>query len=345
MGPVYNMADFQEFLGALVERYDGDGHNDAPGSPTVRYWEIYNEPDNANEWGAQHGGYSIFGNRGAEYAALLDAIYPVMKAASPRAQVVFGGVAHDNFEFEGGAFDAEFVDDVLANCAGTCFDVMNFHYFPAYRARWEPYGKDVIGKTNFLRQKMLTYGFDRPLMCTETAWPEASVWGSPILQNRYVVASFVRGLAADLVVQSWYAWKDVDSSMPGILTNDLDPKPAYFVYQTASEQLDGATYIRAMTSAETGDVNVEGHSLAVPVAGGLERRDVVWFDCPSYVNAYGFPADCTGASRTMTVPASAVVVTDMFGVSSEVKDGDDGRADGLVTLTITPDPIYIDYSP
>ena len=41
--------DFSEFIGALVERYDGDGLNDAPGSPVIDYWEFYNEPDNSSD--------------------------------------------------------------------------------------------------------------------------------------------------------------------------------------------------------------------------------------------------------------------------------------------------------
>jgi hypothetical protein len=346
MGPVDDIADLQEFIGALVERYDGDGDNDAPGSPEARYLEIYNEPDNATEYRAAQGGYSYFGNRGADYAALLDAIYPVIKAASPKTRVVFGGIGHDNFEFEGGGFDAEFVDDVLSSCVGPCFDVMNFHYFPFYRSRWEPYGKDVIGKLNYLRQKLLTHGFDRPFMCTETSWPEASFWGSPTLQPRYVVAAYVRGLAADLELQSWYAWKDVDSSMPGILREEgakLEPKAAYHTYQTLVDQLGEAIFVRAFTPAETGDADVEGYNFAVPVPGGMERRDVYWLDCPSYRSSP--PQDCSPASRTMTLSANAVRVIDMFGNSSVVHDNDDARADGRVSLNITPDPIYVDFSP
>ncbi|MER3513885.1 MAG: hypothetical protein C4310_05410, partial [Chloroflexota bacterium] len=37
-GPVTNTRDLVEFMSALVERYDGDGLDDAPGSPVVRYW-------------------------------------------------------------------------------------------------------------------------------------------------------------------------------------------------------------------------------------------------------------------------------------------------------------------
>ena len=45
-GPVYDYGTLSEFMAAAVERYDGDGVADAPGSPIIRFWEMYNEPDN-----------------------------------------------------------------------------------------------------------------------------------------------------------------------------------------------------------------------------------------------------------------------------------------------------------
>jgi virginiamycin B lyase len=343
MGPVTDVADLQEFMGALVERYDGDGINDAPGSPVVRYWEIYNEPDSTNEDAAAGGGYALFGYNGAGYAELLDAIYPVVKAASPQAQVVFGGVAHDNFDYEGGGFDPDFVDDVLSHCTGPCFDVMNFHYFPFYRFRWETYGKDVIGKANYFRSKLASYGFGRPLMCTETTWPSASSWGSAALQSRYVIAAYVRGMAAGLMVQNWYAWKDTDSSLPGLLDGLLQPKPAYHVYQTLTEQLDPAIFERALTTAETGHRDIEGYVFSVLGSGGWERRDALWLDCPSLQLAP--PQGCPGASQVMSITANTVRVTDKYGASAVVEDSHDGLRDGRVTLTITPSPVFIDYTP
>ena len=250
MGPVTDLADLQEFMGALVERFDGDGYEDAPGSPPVRYWEIYNEPDAIDESAAATGGYALFGYNGAGYAELLDAIYPVVKAASSQAQIVLGGVAHDNFDYEGGGFDDNFMDDVLSNCTTPCFDVMNFHYFPYYRFRWEAYGRDVIGKANYFRSKLAGHGFDRSLMCTETTWPAASTWGSQALQSRYAAIAYVRGMAAGLVVQNWYAWRDVDSSLPGLLDNELQPKPAYYAYQAMTTQLGQARYVRPLSKEE-----------------------------------------------------------------------------------------------
>jgi len=343
MGPVTNLADLQEFMSALVERYDGDRIGDAPGSPVVRYWEIYNEPDLADEHRARRGGYGYFGYNGAEYAALLDAIYPVIKEASSRAQVVFGGLSSDNFDFEGGPTDPNFVDDVLSNCTSPCFDVMNFHYFPYYRFRWETYGTDVIGKAEYLRSKMADHGLDRPVMCTETTWYKATTWGSESLQTRYVIAVAARGMAADLIVTNWFAWKDVDSGLPGLLDADLQPKPAYFVFQTLTEQLGQATFRRPLSIAETGQVDIEGYVFSVPGSSGQERRDVVWLDCDSLLSAP--PQDCPGESRMMTVRADVVRVTSKFGGLRMFEDTDDGLADGLVTLTITPDPIFIDYTP
>ena len=40
-----SMFQFKQYFREVVERYDGDGYKDAPGSPVVTYWEMYNEPD------------------------------------------------------------------------------------------------------------------------------------------------------------------------------------------------------------------------------------------------------------------------------------------------------------
>lgn len=344
MGPVYDLVDIQQFMGALVERFDGDGIADAPGSPIVRYWEIYNEPDNTDPFLAELGFLGFFGYQGHKYGALLDAIYPIVKAASPKAQVVFGGVASDNFDYNGGVFDPDFTDWALDACKGPCFDVMNFHYYPLYRHRWERYGRDVIGKAQFFWDKMVHFGFERPMMCTETTWPMTSYWGSEAMQSRYVVASTVRGMAAGLLVQNWYAWRDMDASLPGLLDESYTPKKAYYVYQVLTEQLGRGRYRRPLVPVETGGGNIEGYVFDVPTSEGQKRVDVIWLDCPQYRQSP--PQDCpAGAEQVMYVQASSVRVTGMLGSWSTVDDASDGVEDGLVRLTIKADPIYVEHDP
>lgn len=338
MGPVTNTADLVEFVGALVERYDGDGASDAPGSPRVRYFELYNEPDNTDVHHARHGGWGYWGHNGAGYAALLQALYPVVKAASPNAQLVLGGLALDWFEEDGGPFDSHFLDDVLAACRGrACFDVMNFHYYPPFRLEWEPYGVDIIGKATYVRQKLAEYGFGNvPVICTETSWVSSTGWGSDELQSRYVVKGYVRGIAAGLPIIFWYQYSDgSDVTLPGLTSATLQPKPSYWAYWWMTRMLGGAVYQRPLTLAETASDQIEGY--VFQKCGG--RLDVVWTEDGTFYNADDDPA------LPLTVSAHRLRVVDKLGNETWLYDADDGRADGRITVLVGGSPLYLEYRP
>ncbi len=338
MGPVTNTADLVEFVGALVERYDGDGVSDAPGSPQARYFELYNEPDNADPIHASTGGWGYWGHNGAGYAALLQTLYPVVRAASPQASLVFGGLALDWFEDQGGPFDRQFLDDVLAACQGqNCFDVMNFHYYPAFRDFWEPYGTDIIGKANYVRQKLTAYGFTSvPVICTETSWGSSVEWGGQEPQSRYVVKGYVRGMAAGLDIIVWYKIDDQgESFLPGLLDDSLQPKPAYWAYQTMTGMLEDASYERALTIAETGSEQIEGYVFRVYG----QRIDVVWLEDDTPYNGDDDPM------LPLTVQAQTLRVTDKHGNATWLNDGDDGTVDGRITIQVSGSPLYLEYNP
>ena len=330
-GPVTNTADLQEFVGAAVARY-----------PQVTYWEFYNEPD----------GKKSFGLNGAGYAAVLQAIYPAVKSANPDAKVVLGGLALDWFMQDGGGgpFDKDFLPTVLSHCASPCFDVANFHYYPAFRPVWEPYGHDIIGKATYVRQVLTAYGYNRPVINTEVGWPSASTWGSPELEARYVPKAYVRGFAAGLPVVSWYALVDTDSSNPGLLGPGLTPRSAFTAYKTLTFLLVGARYVRAIPPSETGSARIEGYEFSVPGLGGRKRVDAYWYDCPSmsdsslYVN--GLPVDCS-TTAPLTVNAAQIAQIDKLGAKVILNDGNDGWLDGWVNIPggVGSSPIYIDYAP
>ncbi len=315
-GPVTNTADLQEFVGAVVARY-----------PSIRYWEIYNEPDSLQR----------FGTKGSAYAALLANLYPLIKSANPSAQVVMGGLGMDWFIDQGGPFDRNFLTDTLKNCTGTCFDVANFHYYPFYRGTWESYGRDIIGKAKFVSQTLVAHHFVRPLFATETGWPTGSDWGGVELAARFVPKSFARALAAGLSATVWFSMLDADSSDPGLIDDYNTPRPSYIAFQVLTSLMNGAKYLGVASVSDP----LEGYQfLAFD-----KRLDLYWYDCP-LVKAPppGGPVDCSNTA-TLKVSASRVGVIDKLGVQSIKNDGDDGVVDGKITLTVGSSPIYIDYNP
>jgi hypothetical protein len=296
---------------------------------------MYNEPDSIVR----------YGGKGIAYAAMLKAVYPAIKAANPSAQVVLGGIALDWFLDEGGYFDRDFFEDVLANCeAANCFDVANLHYYSFFRFHWEVYGRDIIGKANYVRQRLASHHYSQPVMVTESNWPSGSAWGSPELAARYVPKVFARGLAANLRAVIWFAMLDAIPDAPGLLDSTsvpgaLIPRPSYDAFRVANQMFDGVTYMRTLT--QTGDSSpIEGYQFKT---NENNRRDVYWYECPSMVGLTP-PQDCDGVAP-LHIKATQVTKTDKFGNSTIVLDEDDGYRDGVITLGVLSSPIYIDYAP
>jgi virginiamycin B lyase len=332
-GPVYpeHMDDFLEFVGALVERYDGDGIADAPGSPVVNYWEFYNEQDNGSVLLAEYG-YGYWGHNGAGYADLLRQAWPVVKAANPKARVLNGGIAYERFEETGeGPYVLQFLDDFLAAGGGDYIDIFNFHYYPDFANRWTRFGQGVIGKAAYLRNKLAEYGVTKPVVCTELGThSDASRGGSDELQSRYVVQGFVRSMAADLDITIWFMLRDYVEGFPfffGLLDVAYAPKPAYDAFSTLTNQLSGARYVRALTVGETGTTAVEGYVFEL-------RGQVIYV---AWTN--------DGWAHTMTITASKVEQVDKYGVSKAITDSADGVADSKIAVDVRPSPAYFRIEP
>ena len=313
-------AAFVGFVGELVERYDGDGRLDAPGSPIVDYWEFYNEPDNGDELAAQYGG-SIWGDHGAEYARLLCDAYPAIKLASPNAKIVLGGLAYDYFEEEGGVFVRRFLDDVLVAGGGRCLDFMNFHYYPFFESRWMPYGPGLSGKANYLRSKLASYGFGSlPFVITEAghhsnAYPEQP--STPEIQSAYVVKLFTQAISSNIQTMIWFSWYDLSGywAATGLLTTSLEPKPSYTAFRVARNKLGASQFQRRLTTAEVGSSDVEAY---------LFRKSnpiyVVWVD-----GAAVRQVKCQAVRPELAIPS--IQRSPIFWMQMM------GETDGMITVT------------
>ncbi len=323
------IVDFVEFVAAVVERYDGDGVDDAPGSPVVNYWELYNEPDRDVRWG----------HYGAEYANMLSQVYPAIKQANPNAVVLMGGLAYDWFEEDGGPFNRYFIDDVLAAGGGDYFDVMNFHYYPPFMGNWSSFGSGLIGKNNYLRAELAKYNVEKPVAVTETGWDvhwrsdiddyqilypfikESGLTGEE-LQNRFVVRTFSRAVAADIKITNWFVFNDISPFYSGFVYSNFDKRPSFGVFQNVVAQLGQAQYTRTLTASELGSANAEGYAFA----RCQTQIYVVW--------------TTDGSSASIHIPAGTVDVVDMYGNTSQTTDGADGNSDGITTVAYSA-PVYI----
>lgn len=328
-GPITSalLKDFASFLQALVARYSKPPYN-------AHYWELYNEPDNTNTQNNIYVDRSWLGGcwgwKGKEYGEMLKVAYPAIKAADPQAKVVLGSLAHDWFTTEGGPFDERFLDDVLDPAkgnAGAYFDLLGFHYYPAFRDRWEQYGKDVIGKANYLKDTAAKYGVDKPMMVTEIGMWSAHGDGNEEVQGDYVVQAFTRGMVANLRSLIWFTLVDGSGSGDwgyGLLKVDLSTKPAYTAYRAVSDLLRGATFKGPMPGLPS---SMEGYVFIM--LDGKERC-VLW--------------STQDGATALAFAGSRATVTDKYGRATEYTDGSDGSWDGRVTISVTKSPIYLDVT-
>jgi len=326
-----NLVDFAEYVGELIERYDGDGINDAPYHPVILHWEIYNEPDagprpDLNRWGA----------KGAEYAQMLQTIYPVVKAANPDAKILLGGLAYDWFDDAGGPFIRSFLDDVLANGGGDYFDIMNFHAYSRNAGEWATQGVGIIEKTAFIREKLRSYELDKPIFITESGEHSNNLFGQPSSQeqqNRTVVEVFTQAMAADVEALMWFSL--ADSPAPYFYENGLvttgdsaTRKPSFDVYTTAVAMLGKTHYIRQLEPTETDAPEMEVYQFQNNIHN--HTLYVAWLN----------PID-TNTTLPLTLDAAQGTQIDIFGDSTIIKDSDDGIADSKIQIAVSGRPIYI----
>lgn len=338
-GPVYNSQDLVSIVTEMTERYDGDGFNDAPGSPVVRYWSFYAEPDN-RDLSLAPGGKGVWGNNGAGYAQMLSQIAPAIHSASPAAKVLIGGLAYDSFTTEGGGFVRSFLADTLAALntypggAGYYLDAFAFHFFPISAARWPTIRDKALELKGILQQHGVGH---LPMLVPETGhWSEAvphipMLSSTPMLQAQKLVQIHVHGLSAGILN---FMWLGVVDHGPYTEAHGLffdaqmtSPKPAYAAYQTMTRELTFFRYVRTLNGGGS-----EGYVFR---NGEAEEKTVAWSQNPS--------------ATTLPFANTCLRVVDLLGAVSQIQDGGAGDQDqtpGQITLRLEPNhPVYVGRCP
>jgi hypothetical protein len=228
------LSRYGDFIRALVERYDGDGVDDAPGSPRVRYWEIGNEEDFDVSHASGEGDYgSCFGGQAAAYGAYLRTAYLAAKEADSTSVVLFGGLAYERFYNKTGysptgPFDYTFASSTLdwlytnhgTEAAWPFFDWMVVHVYNDYRNNWDgtlPNDQELMGKVKHFRDHQMVHSgwYDlrsEPMASTEVSLPseptDSYTNRSEAIQAAYPGQALVRSMAAGLTSVTWYTVED-----------------------------------------------------------------------------------------------------------------------------------------
>jgi hypothetical protein len=325
--------EYAQFLAALVRRYGAAPFN-------VRYFELGNEVDVDPSLVRGDEGFGCWGDQtdpyygGRYYGAMLQALYPVIKAADPRAQVVFGGLLLDcdwTHPKPGElCTPSRFFEGALRQGAGESFDVVSFHGYPQYSGSlqqdahfpsWSARGGVVLGKVDFLREAMRLYGIDKPILHTEGSLicSERSRYCNPPgadfyeAQADYAVWLFVRNWAAGLLGTTWYDLQDGGWRYSGLIGPDGTARPSYHSYKFLTEELRGATYVRRVTGYD--GIDIYEFRLA---------RGVVW--------VLWTPDEVT---RALTLPEGTLRVLDKYGADVTPSTG---------VLSVRH-PVYVEITP
>jgi hypothetical protein len=267
-------ADFVEFVTTVVQRYSQPPYN-------IKYWQFGNEPDVAPEnlldgelYTAQFGCWGVMTDPlygGEKFGKFLALFSQTAKAVDPEAKVTNGGLLLDcdptvgNPNCQNGNFFEGMLRGLQANGGFSSIDYVSFHAY----VRWYSFsdldydegdpgfigrGGVFVGKVNFLREMMTTYGIDPPkpilvteggLLCNGTL-----VCNDPLPPDDFsndqadlVVRNYVRAIDLHVSGFMWYTLNYQPWRHNGLLWSDGTGKPAYTAYHFMVSQIGSATYV------------------------------------------------------------------------------------------------------
>lgn len=314
-------ADAAQFMGALAARYSQAPYN-------VHFWELWNEPDSAggpnNQWG--------WGMHPDKYKLMLSWVYPAIKANDSQSVVLLGGLAYDNFFYQGGTFNPDFLPDLLDSGAASYIDAVAFHYYKNNAHAWTNIGI----KAEEIRSVMAAHGgAGIPLVSTESGLTSATNFNSSeAIQARYLVQMMAHGAAADVRSIVWFCDRDFENPDPlievftksGLLRLDDSRKPAFTSMQVFASEIGSGSYIRQLGPEDGVTGSLEGYRFTM--ANDTRQVSLVWSN---------------EGAQTLTIPATQswdlVRAVSLYGETLETSPGPDDTR----TLVVDLDPVYIEW--
>ncbi len=269
-------AAFAEYCYQAASRY----------ADSVKYWEIWNEPNLEMFWGrAPHP---------EDYALLAQAAAPRILEANPDAVIVGGAVAGIDLPFLANSFQHGLLDVV---------DVISVH---PYRIN----APESINSEIATLRSMITSHTDRDIQIWTGEWGYNTYWSNltPLGQAKMLTRMMANNAAIGIEVSIWFsahAFIETQGNPGdpewGLFDFNLDPRPSYFALGATTDRLPPP--VRLAHGA---------FDMDVPSAGGGVNTHTAIFELPEedrYVAAIWdatWPAPDTYTGRTATVELSGL---------------------------------------
>lgn len=254
-GAPIDLGDWREFVGRVVERYDGDGEDDMPGlTGRVRYYQT------ANEWESPENPSGGWIGSGEALIAFIDATHDAVKAADPLAVHVLGGVASFNMDVLLVALDrADFpVQQRWSERSTTVFDralikgpeitaLIEERVLPVMRrARYDLADAHLYGpeERDSARLSLLAELTGRPVLSAECGGPSRD-YGEDYTPEAHFIAAVHRNLnllSSGGAFCLWFRLGEDDKTTWGnrftaLYTNDARPKPGVWAFRMLARLL------------------------------------------------------------------------------------------------------------
>lgn len=255
---------WQIFVGNLVERYDGDGQQDAPGLKTrVLYYQV------ANEWISNQNRSGGWNGTADELINFVNVSYDAVKRADSGALFVLGGIAafnldimsmlkgishypaHQKFSAESSITISSYMLDspsykTMQNDVYKVLELSKYDYADVHL-----YGET---RRNQYRIEAIRQHTNRPLLSSECGGPSLDYRDS-YKSSEHFTAVFdwnLSSLSHNLVFCLWFQLGESQGSTWGnrkvaLFDTAQEPKPGFHAYHFLSHMLQGVDkvdYIR-----------------------------------------------------------------------------------------------------
>lgn len=256
--PPTNDQDFYDYMKYITARFN-----------TVRYWEIWNEPNLPEFWQPAPDA--------ARYTKLLQAGYRGLKAGNPNALVISGGLSNN---------DKEYLQQMYNAGARGYFDLFGLHPYtenrsPYYTCHSYDHEWNFCGITD-MKQTMEANGdTGKHIFVTETGWTTSKVsWGvTESQQAQFLTEAYNRILTEFPYVDALVIYNlrnrgtDPNSTVAndnfGIIRKDFTHKPAYDAFSNGAHNWAAGVPVAPPADTQAPAVSITSPASNSTVSGNM----------------------------------------------------------------------------